>query len=113
MWLLFDALLSVYGSGRRVEAELAHPLVWARLQALIRTALPMQPERWLSDRPMRRHHYMYGRTRHLTAPGILERITELHRQCAAQQAREYGLMDPDGAGSWTHPDSSRMLYADG
>lgn len=25
MWVLYDALLSVYGSGRRVESELAHP----------------------------------------------------------------------------------------
>ena len=29
------------------------------------------------------------------------------------QARELGLLDPDGAGSWTHPDLSRTLYADG
>ncbi len=28
MWLLYEALISVYGSARRVEAELAHPLVW-------------------------------------------------------------------------------------
>ncbi|MGE0139719.1 MAG: hypothetical protein AB7R77_18045 [Ilumatobacteraceae bacterium] len=35
MWVLFDALLSVYGSGRRVEAELAHPLVWKRLRQLL------------------------------------------------------------------------------
>lgn len=27
MWVLFDSLLSVYGSGRRVEAELAHATV--------------------------------------------------------------------------------------
>ena len=35
MWVLFDALLSVYGSARRVEVELAHPVVWAHLRALI------------------------------------------------------------------------------
>src|SRR2546421_4850607 len=29
------------------------------------------------------------------------------------QARELGLMDPEGPGSWTHPDLSRMLYSDG
>ncbi|MGZ4671481.1 MAG: hypothetical protein ACXV8K_02350 [Ilumatobacteraceae bacterium] len=32
---------------------------------------------------------------------------------AADQARSLGLLDPDGAGSWTHPDLGRVLYADG
>jgi hypothetical protein len=40
MWVLFDALLSVYGSGRRVEAELAHPLVWGRLCQLVCARFP-------------------------------------------------------------------------
>lgn len=62
---------------------------------------------------MRRHHYLYGRTRYLTAPAVLERIAELHRALACEQARQYELFDPDGPGSWTHPDLSRMLYADG
>src|SRR5688572_14228148 len=68
MWLLFDALLSVYGSGRKVEAELAHPTVWQRLRRHVRDAQPDRPDLWLADRPMRRHHYLYGRTRYLTDP---------------------------------------------
>lgn len=113
MWLLFDALLSVYNSGRRVEAELAHATVWQRLRGLVEQAVPDRSELWLPERPMRRHHYLYGRSRYLTAPDVLERIAELHRSLACEQAREWGLFDPDGAGSWTHPDLSRMLYADG
>jgi hypothetical protein len=113
MWFLFDALLSVYGSGRRVEAELGHPVVWGRLRSLIREALPKRPDMWLSDRPMRRHHYLYGRTRYLTAPGVLEQIAELHQKLATEQAQQCGLLDSEGPGSWTHPDLSRMLYADG
>jgi hypothetical protein len=113
MWFLFDALLSVYGSGRRVEAELGHTVVWGRLRSLIREALPKRPDLWLPERPMRRHHYLYGRSRYLAAPGVLEEIAELHRGLAAQQAQQCGLMDSDGPGSWTHPDLSRMLYADG
>jgi hypothetical protein len=51
MWLLFDALLSVYGSGRKVEAELAHPTVWSRLRGHVRIAQPHRPDLWLrSDR---------------------------------------------------------------
>jgi hypothetical protein len=113
MWLLFDALLSVYGSGRRVEAELGHAVVWGRLRSLIREELPTRPDLWLPDRPMRRHHYLYGRSRYLTAPGVLEEIAELHRKLATRQAQQDGLMDSDGPRSWTHPDLSRMLYADG
>src|SRR5438874_9903151 len=31
MWLIYEALISVYGSARQVEAELSHPLVWTFL----------------------------------------------------------------------------------
>ena len=62
---------------------------------------------------MRRHHYLYGRTRYLTDPQILEALGVWHRELAAAQARTIGLLDPDGPGSWTHPDLSRMLHADG
>jgi len=113
MWLLFDALLSVYGSGRKVEAEIAHPVVWARLRRHVRDAQPRRRDLWLSKRPMRRHHYLYGRSRYLTAPAVLERLAEIHRSTSATQAADAGLVDADGPGSWTHPDLSRMLYADG
>ncbi len=113
MWVLFDALLSVYGSGRRVESELDHPLVWRRLRELIAARFPTRPEMWLPEAPMRRHHYLYGRTHYLTTPEILDDIGVVHRRFAAEQARSLGLLDPDGAGSWTHPDLGRVLYADG
>lgn len=112
MWLLFDALVSVYGSGRRVEAELAHPIVWNHLRDLIRTRFPDDETKWLPPRPMRRHHYLYGRTRYLTTDATLERLAEIHRHHAAVQAQSIGLMGASG-GSWTHPSLERMLYADG
>ena len=46
-------------------------------------------------------------------PTSSPRSPTLHRELAADQARELGLLDPDGPGSWTHPDLSRMLHADG
>ena len=112
-WLLFDALLSVHQSARRVEAELAHPLVWGHLRSLIRARFPKEPAMWLPDAPIRRHHYLYGRTRHLTAPEVLERLATVHRVHAVADARRLGLLDPDGPGSFTHPDLSRMIHADG
>lgn len=113
MWVLFDALLSVYGSGRRVEAELAHPVIWNRLQQVIRGRYPDRPHMWLPERPMRRHHYLYGRTTYLTQPASLKQLGQLHREHAAEQARHIGLLDPNGGGSWTHPDLARVMHADG
>jgi hypothetical protein len=110
MWILFDALVSVYGSARRVETELAHPLVWGHLRSLIAQRLPDQP---LPIAPMRRHHYLYGRTRWLTRIDVLTEIRTIHQRCALDQARSLGLLDPKGPGSWTRPDLSRMVYADG
>jgi hypothetical protein len=55
---------------------------------------------------MRRHHYLYARTRWLTDPGILAGLRDTHRRLAVEQARSLGLLDPEGPGSWTHPDLS-------
>src|SRR5690242_12528529 len=62
---------------------------------------------------MRRHHYLYARNRYLTDPDVLRALADVHRNIAANQARRLGLLDPNGAGSWTHPDLRRMLHADG
>jgi hypothetical protein len=113
MWLVYEALISVFRSARQVEAELAHPAVWDLLRRHVRERFPKDMSRWLPRAPMRRHHYLYARNRYLTNPVVLEQLTALHRELAAAQARELGLLDPDGAGSWTHPDLSRMIHADG
>jgi len=113
MWLLYDALLSVYGSARRVEVELAHPLVWKHLCDLVRQRFPDEPDQWLPESPIRRHHYMYGRTRWLTHEDILAELRSTHRRLAVDHARSLGLLDPHGEGSWTHPHLTRMLYGDG
>src|SRR4051794_38182705 len=113
MWLLYEALISVYGSARRVEAELAHPVVWNVIRTTIRERFADRPGRQLPIRPMRRHHYLYARNRYLTDPIVLSALAQTHRAIAAKQARSLGLLDPRGAGSWTHPDLSRMIHADG
>ena len=113
MWVLYDALLSVYGSGRRVEAELAHPIVWRHLRGLIAGRFPDRPDLHLPPEPMRRHHYLYGRTTWLTRRDVLSELREIHQRTAADAARTLGLLDPHGPGSWTHPHLSRMLHADG
>lgn len=111
--ILWETLLSVFGSARQVEAEVAHPLIWQLICHHVRRHNPHRPDRHLPERPMRRHHYLYGRTRWLTRPEVLAALAQRHRELAAGHARELGLLDPDGSGSWTHPHLTRMLYADG
>jgi hypothetical protein len=113
MWLIYEALISVYGSARKVDAELSHPIVWSFLRDATRARFSQHPDQWLPTRPMRRHHYLYARNRYLADPLIFEGLVDAHRAIAADQARALGLLDPDGPGSWTHPDLSRMIHADG
>jgi hypothetical protein len=113
MYLVFEALISVYTSARQVEAELSHKVVWKLMRRTVKKMFPDDESMRLPSRPMRRHHYLYGRNRYLSNPGVLAGLAALHRELAADQARELGLMDPEGPGSWTHPDLSRMLYSDG
>lgn len=113
MFLAFGALLSVWRSARQVEAELAHPVVWRFVRRIITELFPDEPELQLPKLPMRRHHYTYMRDRYLTDPKILEELGGLHSELAVAQAKEIGLLDPDGPGSITHPHLSRMLHGDG
>ena len=113
MYLVYEALISVYGSARQVEAELAHRVVWKVMRRAVKRQFPDDPKMRLPSRPMRRHHYLYGRNRYLSSPVVLARLGMTHRELAATQARQLGLLDPSGAGSWTHPDLTRLLHADG
>ena len=109
MALVFEAAISVFGSARQVEAELAHPWMWRWIRRLAVKRAGVR----LPRQPMRRHHYMYLRNRYLTDPAILEALGDIHRRVAAAQALELGLVDPAGNGSWTHPSLDRLLYGDG
>ena len=97
----------------QVEAELSQPVVWHFMRRIAAEQFPDQPGLHLPSQPMRRHHYTYLRDRYLTDPGILSELGRLHRETAILQAREMGLLDPKGPGSFTYPHLSRMLHADG
>jgi hypothetical protein len=113
MFIVFEALISVYGSARQVEAELSHPLIWQHVCAAVRKRFGDQPDLHLPATPMRRHHYLYARKRAFEVPGFLDALSRRHRELATRQAEELGLCDPNGPGSWTHPHLSRMIHADG
>jgi hypothetical protein len=112
MWLVYDALISVWKSARQVEAELSHPVVWEFVRDTVRSVFPDDPEMWLPDEPIRRHHYEYGR-RYLDDPEVQGEFLRVNREEAAQLARDIGLLDPDGPGSFSHPHESRVIQADG
>src|SRR2546430_17707641 len=61
MYLVYEALISVYGSARQVEAELSHRVVWKIMRRAVKRQFPDDPRMRLPSRPMRRHHYLYGR----------------------------------------------------
>jgi hypothetical protein len=111
--ILWEALLSVFGSARRVEAELSHPLIWRVARRTVKRLFPDRAEMHLPARPMRRHHYLYGRNRYLTDPDALAALGHRYRQIATNQATQLGLLNESGPASWTRPDLSRMLYGDG
>ena len=56
MYLTFEALISVYGSARQVESELAHRVVWKLMRRTVKRTFPDNPGIRLPPRPMRRHH---------------------------------------------------------
>jgi hypothetical protein len=109
MAIVFEALISVYGSARQVEAELSHPALWRWVRRLAQKRVGVR----LPRKPMRRHHYLYIRNRYLTDPAILEQLGDIHRRAAARQALQLGLLDINATGSWTHPSLDRLLYGDG
>ncbi len=113
-YVLYDALVSVYRSSRKVETEFGHRENWAYLCRLVRQRFPNEPSLHLPERPMRRHHYVYVRDRYLTDDDTWAQLrTEFAEGSARQAVDDLGMCRSDGPGSLTHPDLSRMLYADG
>jgi hypothetical protein len=113
MLLLFESLISVYGSARKVEAELSHRHVWRFVQRLIKKVHKNDSSMWLPNRRYKRHHYMYGRSKYLADPAVLAQLQALHTKLAVEQANELGLLDENGDGTFTHPSLERLLYSDG
>ncbi len=112
MLLAYESLITVYRSARRVEAELAHPIVWKFVRRTIRALFPDDESKWLPDQPMKRNNYLYGRNKYLVPNR--ERLRDEFEKIASRQASEdLGLCDDQGPGTLTHPDETRMLYADG
>lgn len=112
MWLAFEALISVFGSARHVEARARPSPRLDDRRSVVAERFGEDASMVLPAEPMRRHPHAYGRDRYLADPDLLERLIQLHRDVAARQARAMGLLDPEGPGPWARPDLSRVFYAD-
>jgi hypothetical protein len=106
-----DWLLVAYGALRAVETAPKGPIVWDFIRDAVRQQFPNDPSRWLPDHPPSRTWYV-KRKQKLKGLG-LEPLREAFTLSAVAIARELGLLDPDGAGSLTHPDPARMIHCDG
>lgn len=108
--VIWDGLVSIFGSSRQVDVELACPdSGW---WDLIRSHASRRGIE-VPAAPMRRYHYAYLRDRYLTHDDQLELLTAVFNRHAALQAVQIGLCDRDGAGSLTHPHPDRVVAGDG
>jgi hypothetical protein len=57
--------------------------------------------------------FRHARDKHLTDPDVLADLQALFTEYAVDQARDLGLLDPNGPGSLSHPHPSRVVYGDG
>lgn len=110
--LIWDALVSVFGSARQVEVELAcADSAWWDLmrRAAVRNAGILLPKD-----PMRRHHYRYLRDRYLAANDAqLDTLSRVFVNHAAELAQRIGLCVSEGPGSITHPSANQVIAGDG
>ncbi len=116
----YGVLARVYRSGARVERELAEPATWDLVRRVVAETLPAlegQLEHGLPPLPGRTapnwSAWKNARNRHLSDPDILDELRHRFTEEAVAQAREMGLLDPKGPGSWCHPDRSNVVYGDG
>ncbi len=112
MQIVFAAAVSIYGSAHKVEAQFADPRVWDFLRDTAKAMFPDDPSQWLPPEQMKRYHFSYAKC-YLADPGVLRARAEISTREGVELARSMGLGDPDGPGSFTHPDLSRLLYGDG
>jgi hypothetical protein len=117
-WLLlgYGVLARLFRSGIRVQTELSDPTTWAVVCDAAAEMARTYPElvgRLPGPVPPRWDAFRYVRNRYLSDPEVLEQLQHRFTELSVEQARHLGLLDPDGPGSLSHPDRSRVVYGDG
>ena len=113
--LAYGVLARITRSGIRVELDLADPHTWTAARQLMTTTierhrLELPPP---GPRPPKWDHWRWIRNERLATDDGLAELGRLFPPIAADSARRIGLLDPNGPGSFTHPDATRAVYGDG
>lgn len=111
LFFAVGCLSRIYDSTRAAITALAGPIVWNYIRSMVRERFPEHPEMWLPEKPPGRCWYQ-KRKRQLKALG-LEPLQHSFTDSAIATVREVGHLDPNGPGTATHPDRSRIVYHDG
>lgn len=113
--LAFAVLGRLSRSTVRAETDLLHPGQWRHVRQVMRNAMQLHgldlPDP--GPTPPQRHHWRRWRDDFLTTDEGLAAFHEAYVPAALRLARDIGLLLPNGPGSLTHPDKSRVLYGDG
>lgn len=111
VWTLWPELRGIFGGHTAVARELGRGGWWTYIrQELGRIRPELAP---LPAEAPRRQDYEYMRDRYLITDEVLAASLAVHAEVAIDQAKEAGNLDPEGPGSFTHPDLSRTFYGDG
>lgn len=112
--LLIDAMANGdlgFQSVRKVMDTLSTDLIWNHARHVLEAAYPNDPSRRLPAKPPSRTWFH----KRLKA-GVLDSLNDLRAaltDTGIVTARELGLLDPDGPGSYANPHRSRVIVADG
>jgi hypothetical protein len=107
----FSYLADIYQSARAAATELHEPYLWDYICGIVKEQFPDDPSKWLPEKPPCRT--WYHKRRNPITDTALDVLRARFTVSAIGTAREIGLLDPDGPGTPTHPDASRMIYHDG
>lgn len=111
MHLAYGALARVYGSANRVDAEILGGQLWFELGAAYNRMsdgdrlAPYGPK-------LTADSYRFARD-YLCSEQVMPRLVEAFTVSSVAVARRLGLLVPDGPGSRSRPDPTRVIYGDG
>ena len=108
--LAYGALSRVYRSANRLDSEIIDGDLWTTIRRLHnersdQTIQPFAPK-------LTADSYRYARD-YLCSHEVLPTVVDSFTRRSVEIARQVGLLDPDGPGSRTRPDPSRVIYGDG
>jgi hypothetical protein len=109
--LAFGALARIYGSVRKLEADIVHGDLWPSIRDLYRThsggdvLQPFAPK-LTNDAYKRSRQYLCN-------DDNFDLFVESFTTHSVGLARQIGLLLPNGPGSRTNPHPTRILYGDG